>query len=65
MRDQLPVSRDEQIKVKLEYAEPRLTEQTHLNQIEWQLTVAAGAKPVLSYEYSVEYLRSMDVVGLP
>jgi uncharacterized protein (TIGR02231 family) len=65
VRDQLPVPRDEQIKVKLEAAEPRPSDHTHLNLLEWKMTLAPGAKPTIHFEFSVEYPRAMDVVGLP
>jgi uncharacterized protein (TIGR02231 family) len=64
VRDQIPVARDEQIKVKLEQADPKLTEQTELNLLEWKLTLDQGAKRVIRYEYSVEHPRAMDVQGL-
>ena len=44
VRDQIPVARDEQIKVKLEQADPKPTEQTELNLLEWKLTLDRGAK---------------------
>jgi uncharacterized protein (TIGR02231 family) len=65
VRDQLPVPRDEQIRVKLEEAEPRPQEYTHLNLLEWKMTVAPGAKPVIHFSFSVDYPRTLDVVGLP
>lgn len=65
VRDQLPVPRDEQIKVKLESAEPRPTEHTHLNLLEWKMTLAPGAKPIIHFEFSVEFPRALDVIGLP
>jgi uncharacterized protein (TIGR02231 family) len=65
VRDQLPVPRDEQIKVKLDDVEPRPMEHTHLNLMEWKMTVAPGAKPVIRFTFSVEFPRALDVVGLP
>jgi uncharacterized protein (TIGR02231 family) len=65
IRDQLPVPRDEQIKVRLESAEPKPAEHTHLNLLEWKVSLAPGAKPVIRFEFSVEFPRSLDVVGLP
>ncbi|HEX9943082.1 MAG TPA: mucoidy inhibitor MuiA family protein [Thermoanaerobaculia bacterium] len=64
VRDQLPVSRHEQIKVKLEAAEPQPTKRTDLNQLEWKLTLAPAAKQAVQFEFSVEFPREMDVVGL-
>jgi len=65
VRDQLPVSQDEQIKVKLELADPKPTEHTDLNQLEWQLTLERGVKKVIRFEFVVEHPRTMDVVRLP
>ena len=65
VRDQLPVPRDEQIKVKLESAEPRATEHTQLNLLEWKPTATPGTKSVIRFDFSVEFPRAMDVVGLP
>jgi uncharacterized protein (TIGR02231 family) len=64
VRDQIPVARDEQIKVRLDSADPKPSEQTELNQLEWKLTLDKGAKRTIRFDYSVEYPRSMDVVGL-
>ena len=64
VRDQLPVSRHEQIKVKLESAEPALTKHTPLNQLEWKINLDPGARRTLHFESSVELPRGMDVMGL-
>ncbi|MBI3242267.1 MAG: mucoidy inhibitor MuiA family protein [Chloroflexi bacterium] len=65
VRDQLPVPRDEQIKVKLESAEPKPTKHTDLNQLEWKLTLDKSAKQTLRFDFTVEYPRAMEVIGLP
>ena len=64
VRDQIPVPRDEQIKVKLEAADPKPTEQTELGQLEWKLTLDKGARRTIRFDFSVEHPRSMDVIGL-
>src|SRR4030095_2134360 len=64
VRDQLPVSRHEQVKVKLDAAAPQPTEHTDLNQLEWKLNLAPAAKQTVQFELSVEFPRAMDVVGL-
>ena len=61
--DQIPVSRSEQIKVKLRQCEP----QPHLDELgilRWELTLPPGAKQQLRYEYSVESPRDVAVTGL-
>jgi uncharacterized protein (TIGR02231 family) len=64
VRDQIPVARDEQIRVRLETADPKPTEQSELNQLEWRLTLDKGAKRTIRYEFSVDHPRQMDVLGL-
>jgi uncharacterized protein (TIGR02231 family) len=64
VRDQLPVSRHEQIKVKLEATDPAPAKYTELNQLEWRLMLDPGARRTLEYESIVELPRGMDVVGL-
>ncbi len=64
VRDQLPVSRHEQVKVKLDGATPQPAKHSDLNQLEWKLTLAPAAKQTVQFELSVEFPRAMDVVGL-
>jgi uncharacterized protein (TIGR02231 family) len=64
VRDQLPVSRHEQVKVKLDGAVPQSSKHSDLNQLEWKLTLAPGAKQSVQFEFSVEFPRAMEVVGL-
>ena len=45
VRDQFPVSRHEQVKVKLEACDPKPIEQTDLNELKWRLTLEPNAKP--------------------
>lgn len=64
VKDHVPVSRHEQIKVKLDTARPQPAEQTDLNVLEWQLQLPSGESQTITYEYSVEHPRSLQVVGL-
>jgi uncharacterized protein (TIGR02231 family) len=64
VRDQFPVSRDEQIKVKLDSAEPKPAEVSELNVLEWKLTLDPSAKRKLRFDFNVEHPRSLDVIGL-
>jgi uncharacterized protein (TIGR02231 family) len=63
VRDQLPVPRDEQIKVRLDSADPRPTEHDDLNLLEWKLEAKPG-KTEVKFEFTVEHPRTMDVLGL-
>ncbi len=65
VRDQIPVARDEQIKVKLESAEPKPAAHSELNLLEWKLTLDKAAKQTIRFDYSVEHPRAMEVAGLP
>ncbi|MCA9918421.1 MAG: mucoidy inhibitor MuiA family protein [Anaerolineales bacterium] len=64
VKDHIPVSRHEQIKVKLDDVRPQPAEQTDLNLLEWQLNLPSGAEETVRYEYTVEHPRSLQVVGL-
>ncbi len=64
VRDQLPVSRHAQVKVKLDGATPQPSKHSDLNQLEWKLALAPAAKQAVQFEFSVELPRAMDVVGL-
>lgn len=64
VRDQIPVSRHEQIKVRLDSAEPKPDKHTELNQLEWKLTLDPRAKQTVRFAFSVEAPRAMTVVGL-
>jgi len=65
VRDHLPVSRHEEIRVRLETAEPRASEQTELNLLTWEFKLAPKEKRAIRYDYSVETPQDMVVVGLP
>jgi len=64
VRDQLPVARHEQVKIKLESVDPKPSKHTELNQLEWQLTLPPGARQVLHFAFSVESPREMELSGL-
>jgi uncharacterized protein (TIGR02231 family) len=64
VRDQIPVARDEQIKVKLDAADPKPSEQSELGQLEWKLTLDKGARRTIRFDFSIEHPRSLDVIGL-
>lgn len=64
VQDQIPVARHEEIKVRLESAEPRPTRQSELNLLEWELTLAPHEKRTLRFDFSVEFPVSLEVIGL-
>jgi len=65
LHDQIPVPRHEDIKVKLESAEPAATQQTELNLLNWELTLDAGEKTVVRFDFSIEHPKGMSLLGLP
>jgi len=65
LHDQIPVPRHEDVKVKLESADPQPTEQTELNLLDWELTLAPGEKRVVRFDFVVEHPPGMSLVGLP
>jgi len=64
IHDQLPVSRHESIKVRLESADPKPSEQSELNELTWKLTLEPGAKRFARFDFSVEHPRDVNVIGL-
>ncbi len=64
VQDQIPVSKHEQIKVKMDQARPEPSKKSDLNILEWQLVLESGEEIAISYEYIVEHPRSLRVYGL-
>jgi uncharacterized protein (TIGR02231 family) len=63
--DQIPVARHEEIKVRLDMAEPKPTKQTELGILEWELDLEPGQEQTLRFDFNVEHPRSLTVIGLP
>jgi uncharacterized protein (TIGR02231 family) len=64
LRDQLPVSRHEEIQVKLDEAKPAPSERTDMNILEWHVKMEPEMETVVRYGFTVQYPRSMNIVGL-
>jgi hypothetical protein len=64
VQDQIPVSRHEQIKIKLDQARPVPDGRTDLNIFQWHILLEPGAKSTISYEYVLEHPRSMTISGM-
>lgn len=64
VQDQYPVSRHDQIKVRLERAIPEPVEQSELHILKWQVELAPGEKKTIQYDYQVEHPRALAVAGL-
>jgi uncharacterized protein (TIGR02231 family) len=62
--DQVPLSRHEEIKAKLQDATPRPTEQTGLNVLQWDLVLEPQAKRELQFSFLLEHPRNLRLVGI-
>jgi uncharacterized protein (TIGR02231 family) len=62
--DQVPVSRNEEIKPKLQEATPAPTEESDLHILKWELTLEPQAKQDLTFAFSVEHPRGWQIAGL-
>jgi hypothetical protein len=64
IHDQTPVTRHEEIKIKLEAIEPKPAEITELNLLHWELILAPKEKRLLRFDFSVEAPQTPGVLGL-
>jgi uncharacterized protein (TIGR02231 family) len=62
--DQLPVSRNEQIKSKLLEVAPPPAEQSDLNILKWELTLTPQQKQDLTFSFQVEHPRDVRITGI-
>jgi uncharacterized protein (TIGR02231 family) len=65
LHDQIPIQRHEDIKVKLESADPKPTEQTELNLLKWEFVLEPKEKRIVRFDFSVESPQGMEIIGLP
>lgn len=65
IRDRLPVSQHERLKVKLLNIHPQPTEHTKLELLQWELTLPPAAEQKIEYRFVVEYPQGVTVTGLP
>ncbi len=63
LTEQLPVSRNEQIKVRLAKTTPTI-QPGELGRLDWQLTLPAHAKQEIYYQFMVEHSPELQVTGL-
>jgi uncharacterized protein (TIGR02231 family) len=64
VQDQIPVSGHEDIKVRLENANPKPSEQTELNILEWKLNLEPGEKQIIRFDYGIEYPQKLRLPNL-
>jgi len=65
IRDRLPVSQHERVKVKVQSIQPAPTERTKLELMTWKFPLAAGAEQKIEYRFVVEHPQDLRVIGLP
>lgn len=63
LTEQLPVSRNEQIKVRLNRSNPQI-QLGEMGILEWQLTLPPQERREIYYQFNVEYPPELMVVGL-
>jgi uncharacterized protein (TIGR02231 family) len=64
LRDQFPVSRHEEIQVKLDEAKPAPSDSSEMNILEWHLALEPQMETLVKYGFTVQYPRSMHIIGL-
>lgn len=64
IQDQIPISKHEQIKVKLDRANPKQDKKSELNLMEWHIDIESGAQVEIGYEYTIEHPATLTVSGL-
>jgi uncharacterized protein (TIGR02231 family) len=64
VHDQIPVSRHESIKVRLDDVSPEPTEKSDLNVLKWELSLQPGAEGTVTYHFTVENPRDVRVAGM-
>ena len=64
IRDHLPVSQHERVKVKVQNVQPAPTERTKLELNTWQFSLAAEGEQKIEYRFVVEHPQDMRVIGL-
>ena len=65
LHDQIPASKHEDIKVRLESAEPKPTEQSELNLLNWELKLAPKEKRTVRFDFGIEAPQGLNITGLP
>ena len=65
IRDHLPVSQHEKVKVKVQNVQPVPAERTKLELITWKFSLPADGEQKIEYRFVVEHPQDMRVIGLP
>ncbi|MBO0778163.1 MAG: mucoidy inhibitor MuiA family protein [Ktedonobacteraceae bacterium] len=65
VRDHLPVSQHERIKVRTLHIQPQPGEHSKLEIMVWEFTLAGDSEQKLDYRFVVEHPQGMSIIGLP
>ncbi len=65
VRDHLPVSQHEKVRVKVQSIQPVPTERTKLELITWKFSLPADGEQKIEYRFVVEHPQDVRVIGLP
>jgi uncharacterized protein (TIGR02231 family) len=65
IRDHLPVSQHERIKVRSVNIQPQPKEHTKLEELCWQFVLAPDAEQKIEYQFTIEQPQDVMVTGLP
>jgi len=65
IRDHLPVSQHERVKVKVQNVQPVPSERTKLELITWKFSLPTDGEQKIEYRFVVEHPQDVRVIGLP
>jgi hypothetical protein len=65
LRDHLPVSQHERIKIKYQSLQPQPDERSKLEILTWRFTLPADGEQRIEYRFIVEHGQGLKVIGLP
>lgn len=65
LRDHLPISQHERVKIKTLHLQPAPTEQTKLALDTWRFTLPPNGEYKVEYRFMVEHPRDLTLIGLP
>ncbi len=65
LHDQFPISRHEEIKVRLESADPKPVEVSEMNLLRWEFTLEPQEKRSVRFDFVVDSPQGMEISGVP
>ncbi len=65
VKERIPLSTHEDIKIKFDESNPEVSKADKMNNLEWKIKVSPSEKKKITYGFSIEFPRDMDVRKLP